>query len=231
MAEKQTTILNTTKGNEFQSACLACNRNTWHIVLESVRQVRVTQEVEMEEMTETTATTDYEIMQCKGCESITFRDSTEFEVSWESGSGGSAGPEHVYPPRVIGRPGLTDTHELPGQICDIYWETHQALCNSQFILAGIGVRALIEALCNEKNACGANLKERVDHLVGLGTLTQEGATILQSLRILGNEAAHEVKAQSTEDLSTAFDVIEHLLLGVYLLPKKATGLQNKSGTR
>lgn len=55
----------------------------------------------------------------------------------------------------------------------------------------------------------------------------EGAKILHSLRIMGNQAAHKVKPHSEEDLRTAFDVVEHLLQGVYVLPAKASRLSGE----
>jgi hypothetical protein len=57
--------------------------------------------------------------------------------------------------------------------------------------------------------------------VGLGVLTQDGADILHKLRTLGNDAAHEVKPHSLQELGLAFDVVDHLLLGVYILPDHA----------
>ncbi len=38
------------------------------------------------------------------------------------------------------------------------------------------------------------IKEKVENLVALGVLTRSGAEILQKLRLLGNESAHEVKS-------------------------------------
>jgi len=60
-----------------------------------------------------------------------------------------------------------------------------------------------------------------------GVLTTEGAEILHSTRLLGNLAAHEVKAHSIEELSAAMDVAEHLLTSVYVLPKRALSLPKR----
>ena len=113
---------------------------------------------------------------------------------------------------------------LPWQIRRIYKETHSALCNSQPILAGAGIRALIEVISKDKKAKGFNLEKRINSLVDIGVLTKEGARILHSLRVMGNEAIHEVKPHTQSDLSIAFDVVEHVLQGVYLLPAKAKNL-------
>jgi hypothetical protein len=124
----------------------------------------------------------------------------------------------LYPSRVAGRHKLRQAYFLPPVVARIYDETHAALCNKQPILAGIGIRALVETVCKEKNASGANLEARIDNLVALGVLTQAGAETLHSMRILGNVAAHEVKPHSEETLNLAMDVVEHLLNDVYILP-------------
>ncbi|MRR37470.1 DUF4145 domain-containing protein, partial [bacterium] len=54
-----------------------------------------------------------------------------------------------------------------------------------------------------------------------GLLTGDGAQILHRLRVLGNDAAHEVKPHTAEQLALAMDVVEHLLQGAYIFPGKA----------
>ena len=60
---------------------------------------------------------------------------------------------------------------------------------------------------------------------GLSQLTTAflvgAATILHNLRFMGNAAAHEMKAHSIQEISTALDIVEILLQNVYVLPKLA----------
>jgi hypothetical protein len=95
------------------------------------------------------------------------------------------------------------------------------------VLAGIGIRSIVEAVCTEKTATGHNLQQRIDALVTLGLITRDGATILHSLRFMGNAAAHEVTAHTESELDTAFDVVEHLLTTVYVLPHAAARLPRR----
>lgn len=73
-------------------------------------------------------------------------------------------------------------------------------------------------MTKEKNAAGKDLFEKINGLVVAGVLTKDGADILHKLRVLGNKAAHEVKAHSATELNLATDVVEHLLKAVYILP-------------
>lgn len=76
-------------------------------------------------------------------------------------------------------------------------------------------------VCKDKNAAGGDLFAKINSLVVLGVLTKDGANILHKLRTLGNNAAHEVKPHTPKELGLAFDVVDHLLLGVYILPEHA----------
>jgi hypothetical protein len=64
--------------------------------------------------------------------------------------------------------------------------------------------------------------EQIDDLTKQGVLTTDGAAILHKLRTLGNTAAHEVKPHTQKQLGLALDVVEHLLMGVYVLPARAS---------
>ena len=130
--------------------------------------------------------------------------------------------QELFPSRIEGRKGLGDEiHYLPSTVMQIYKETLLALANQAPILAGIGLRALLETVCKEKNATGKNLLEKIDSLVTSRILTPTSASILHKIRTLGNSAAHEVKPHSEKQLGLAMDIIEHLLNDVYILPKQA----------
>jgi hypothetical protein len=109
---------------------------------------------------------------------------------------------------------------LPTNVQRIYGETLQALNSKSPILAGIGLRALVETICKEEEAAGKNLLENIDDLVRKQILTPAGAKILHNIRTLGNVAAHEVRPHNDKQLGLAMDVVEHLLADVYILPKR-----------
>ena len=47
------------------------------------------------------------------------------------------------------------------------------------MLAGVGIRCLVEAVRQKENAEGKDLKAKINDLVKKGLLTQSGADILQ----------------------------------------------------
>ncbi|WP_218926162.1 DUF4145 domain-containing protein [Marinobacter sp. LV10MA510-1] len=169
----------------------------------------------------------YQIIQCQGCESIIFRKThiNSEDIGYVEGKDGWE-PEYLkreelYPNPEKNRVGLSDDHLLPESLNRIYSETLGALNIGSPVLTGIGIRAIIETVCKDKKASGRTLNNQINDLVGQGVLTQEGADILHKLRVLGNAAAHEVKPHSNAHLGLAFDVVDHLLQGVYILPHHA----------
>jgi hypothetical protein len=192
-------------------SCGTCKRSTKHLILCSVeltgRETKMSNEVFR-------WINQYQIIQCQGCETISFRkthtNSEDFDDYID-----------VYPNPEEGRKSIADDHLLPSNLQRIYTETLKALNAGHFVLTGIGIRAIVETICKDKQANGKDLLIKINDLVTHGVLTKDGADILHKLRTLGNEAAHEVKPHDTVQLGLAFDVIDHLLQGVYILPYHA----------
>lgn len=164
---------------------------------------------------------EYQIVQCMGCESVSFRYTHMNSEDYREGPDGEPDINvERYPNPEAGRLTIKDISLVPSELQRIYSETLFALNNGQRVLAGIGVRAIVETVCKDKQTKGT-LYERINELVSLGVLTHEGSNILHELRILGNEAAHAVTPHSNMQLGLAMDVIDHLLQGVYILPHHA----------
>ena len=197
--------------------CTECKRSTKHKPLASV-------DIEGEDWYGRESiqyNVHHQIVQCQGCETISFRisstNSEDFDIH-DNGEGEYVETVTLHPSRNEGRVSVKDTHLLPANVQRIYAETIKSMNNDQPVLAGIGIRALVETICKDKSAKGKDLSEKINDLVIIGSLTADGAAILHKIRTLGNDAAHEVKPHKSEQLSLALDVCEHLLQGVYLLP-------------
>jgi hypothetical protein len=174
-------ILDATKGDQLWLPCSSCNRRTRQSVLRSAARISENDAMCLINV--------YELVECQGCDQISFRQHNllKHKATTPSGSDSIASDtEYLYPPRIAGRLRLKDSYNLPSQIRQIYSETHQALCNTQHILTGMGIRALIEAVCKEKAATESSLQQKIDSLLELGVLTLSGAQIFHSLRIMGN---------------------------------------------
>ncbi|MFT3733695.1 MAG: DUF4145 domain-containing protein [Rhodocyclaceae bacterium] len=203
-----------TPGEEIDVACSKCACKTAHVPLVQVG-VRGSEgdpsfSFEWHE--------DHQIIKCLGCRTLSYRivssDSEDY-CDDESGNRIHFESEKLFPPRIEGVKGLGDeTVYLPLKIKQIYAETQTALSVQAPVLAAIGLRALLETVCKEKEAEGTDLFRKIDSLVDKRVLTPAGATILHKIRTLGNAAAHEVKPHTGEQLALAMDIVEHVLKDV-----------------
>ena len=212
--------LNKSQNIDVEIPCTRCSGKTTHKVLTSV-------DVRGEETDGPYSIQwcdDYQILECAGCNTKSFRNVSsnsedyyqisETEYDYQQ-------LELLYPSRIEGRKNLEEEeHYLPNKVRGIYKETITALSNNSPILAGIGLRALIETICKDNDAVGRNLLLKIDDLVAKKILTPAGSQILHKIRSLGNDAAHEVKPHNEKQLGLAMDVVEHVLNDVYILPTK-----------
>ncbi|PSB24738.1 DUF4145 domain-containing protein [Stenomitos frigidus] len=211
---------NKTQGEEYSLQCIQCTGKTTHKVLVSV-DIRGTKE---EGTYSLSWWIDNQIVQCLGCKTVSFREASSNDEEYYPISHDAYEynvDERLYPPRIEGIKGLgRETHYLPSNVYRIYNENLIALSCQASVLAGIGLRALLETVCKEKEAVGNDLLKKIDSLVSKGILTPASAAILHKIRTLGNAAAHEVKPHNEKQLALAMDIVEHLLKDVYILPKQ-----------
>ncbi|XHX77044.1 MAG: DUF4145 domain-containing protein [Stenomitos frigidus ULC029] len=211
---------NKTQDEEHSLPCIKCIGKTTHKVIVSV-DIRG---VEGEGNYSLSWWIDNQIVQCLGCKTVSFREASSnsedyYPISHDAYEYNV--DERLYPPRIEGIKGLgREAHYLPFNVYKIYNETLIALSCQAPVLAGMGLRALLETVCKEKEAIGNDLLKKIDSLGSKGILTPASAAILHKIRTLGNAAAHEVKPHSDKQLALAMDIVEHLLKDVYILPKQ-----------
>ena len=218
------------EGKTVKAVCSKCSHETNH---EIIRSAEFTSEYADRNFS-ITGWDQYQIIECKGCQSISFRQTHQntenFDIDPETGQDTLYETVEIFPHRLPGRVEIRDSYLLPKPISRVYEETHKALRGDIPVLAGIGMRALVEAICKDQGASGRDLEKKIDNLVDRHIFTRHGADILHGLRIMGNKAAHEVKPNSIDDLSTAMDVVDHALLGIYILPARAKTLPKRDDT-
>ena len=208
------------RGETRQVVCNRCDNRTNHLVCSSVERRWGDDDIQGVDI--------YEIIRCSGCDTVSFRigssNSEDYALD-EKGEYFHPETEEIYPSRLMGRTALEDLYSLPEKVRAIYKETHDALCTKLKILAGIGIRALVEAVCSEEQAEGETLEKKIDDLVKKEVLTKRNAEVLHRTRLLGNKSAHITRASSDSELDVAFDIVENLLETVYIIPKKAEKLK------
>lgn len=209
-------VINKSIGKEFKVPCIKCSGRTAHEVVASVDQSGSEAQDSLQWWHH------YQIIKCKGCNILSYREASYTSEDyiqiaideWEL-----VEDEKLYPSRIEGRKDLgEDILYLPSDLARIYRETAAALTNNLPILAGIGLRAIVETVCKEKKASGKDLYNKINDLVVQRVITPVDADILHKVRSLGNSSAHEVKPHTSTQLSLAMGVLENMLKAVYILP-------------
>jgi Domain of unknown function (DUF4145) len=173
---------------------------------------------------------EYRVVRCRGCGTVAFERTSRDTESFDD-QGKPDGRQDVYP-----RPGDRQPMEdsitfVEYHIDKIYKEALAAHNDRLPVLATMGIRALVEAICVEQGATKRNLEDKIDELVQNGTWPQSYHDALDEMRFLGNDAAHDLAAVSAKEWTDALDAVEHVMRAIYLLPAQAERLQQRRAKR
>lgn len=175
---------------------------------------------------------EFDLLECNGCHTGTFRRRV-----WTSED--IDGPTTTYFPAIANERSQRKPKDFDGlafgsPLEHAYRQTITALNQELNILAGAGVRLLVEGICNEKNiadgpvvdAAGQthkknNLEGRINGLVDVGLIAAQQASTLHEIRFLGNDSAHELDSPSRDVLESAIGIVEHILSQIYEQPEQA----------
>lgn len=164
----------------------------------------------------------YGIVQCMGCENIQFRNEYWDESLIRYGVEGEEeqySEYKYYPQNIKYHSPLEYIYELPDKIRVVYLETLDALKSACYLLAGVGLRAIIEAVCMDRNISGRNLEVKINKLAQNKLITEKDKNRLHSIRFLENDSVHEMNVPEEEKLNVALRIIENLLQNQYLIDK------------
>lgn len=169
----------------------------------------------------------YQIVECCGCSYVSFR---KVEIDYENGFyiDDLYSPDvsvSQYPICLKNHIGLNDfdIFELPKTVLAIYQDTLKSYANGSKILTGAGLRACIEAVCNDLDIKGKDLEARINKLNKEGFISKSNTNLLHGIRFIGNNSIHEIKEPTEQELDVGLRIVEHLFENVYILPKVAQG--------
>jgi hypothetical protein len=202
-------------GKQLKSQCRNCNRETNHTVTALEVNSFSSQYFDFSD--------SFAIVKCLGCDTFSFRKEYTDSESFQYDDEGF--PENeitigVYPSTIDGHTPLNHIHSLPPDIKRMYQESIDALAAGCKVLAGVGFRAIIEAVCLEKRISG-NLETKINNLSKKGFITKNECNRLHSIRFIGNDSVHEMKVPKDESLRLVLQIVEHLLSNLYIIDAQA----------
>jgi hypothetical protein len=197
------------------------------------------------EFGESTGTEFHQLIQCGGCECIkyyTYYETLDPRKDYQEVVKLRVGVYPDDPPETKRRkPGtaaevLTDMKQnlVPPSVFKMYRETIQAFNHRVLTLAGVGLRAIVEAVCLDvgiTDQVAFRLQAKINELANKGHLTPAQANFLTHHKDLGDGAAHRMETPTREELEDGLEIIEGLLNTIYVLPEKAKQMQHRRDKR
>ncbi|MGU7812666.1 DUF4145 domain-containing protein [Burkholderia sp. AW49-1] len=235
-----------TAGADIAVACTQCKRATKHSIMSSFD---VDGEAwDRDEGWSVNWADNYQIVQCKGCESVSFR-----HVQWFSEDDYDVGetPDDralLYPKRGVNTLSAGDFYNVPVSLRRIYREMIDAFNNESPTLCAAGLRAIVEGICAAQGIADGpvevpakgggtqivrknNLEGKISGLAEKGFLTQGSAATLHELRFMGNDAVHDLDRPPLDELRLAIEIVEHMFEHLYEIPEKASALRSSKLSR
>jgi hypothetical protein len=162
----------------------------------------------------------YRLWICRGCEHGVLQQeysTSEMQEGEEEISYFPERSQHELFPKPYSR--------LKLKLAALYKEAITCYNHEALIMCAVGLRALLEGICEDKKIKERNLKGKIEGLV----VSLPNRNIIRNLhhfRFMGNEAAHELAAPKPTELLVAISVIEDLLSLFYELNYKASLLRD-----
>lgn len=209
------------KPETIKSYCRVCDRKTNHKVL--------AQEVELSDDPEFWWRTEYSIVRCCGCNSISFHRETFDESNVDYNEYG----EEVLIPMVNVYPDdkllvkKISVWDLPDEVRQVYSETIDCINSRNFILAGAGCRAVIEAICKQQGIPGSQLETKINNLAKSHIITAKDRDHLHAIRFMGNDSIHDAKKFEEKELIIVAKILNTILTSLYLIHQEFEKLKEK----
>lgn len=164
---------------------------------------------------------DVHVWYCRGCEEVFYQ--TTFSSSEGIDENGNIILYPVYyPPRgFIKAPKIFMS--LPLALNSLYNEIVAIFNQSGFVLTSMGLRALLEGICKDKNITGNTLEKLIDNMDFISASIKSN---LHSIRFMGNDSAHELDSFSREEILIALEIMEDLMNYTYELDYKSSIMSN-----
>ena len=233
------TVEDKDKGDRLKSFCIRCGKEQNQVVMKSYG---IKGSELYDELFSIDWSDDYQILQCQGCDYISFR-----HLSWDSESQSSDddGKSEFLYPQVLSKSKdalpIKVFSNLPKKLKQIYRESIDCFNSKNYTLCAAGVRAIVEGICDnegikdgpvevQKNGVKEtkrfdNIQGKISGLCEKGILTKKHSDMLHEHRFLGNEAIHTLARPSEEELRLAIEILEHTFENMYEIPKKAYQLK------
>jgi len=122
-------------------------------------------------------------------------------------------------------------NRLPSSIQDLMWEVHFAAKKELSALPSMGLRAVVDWVCNDKVGDVGGLNRKLDALAEKGYITRHDKEIIENTIEVGHASVHRSHFPGPGELEVVVHIIERLLEGVYVLGAASESLKDSAPKR
>lgn len=204
------------KKNEIDCYCAMCKQETHHSIHGNEKNIYNNDDDGYY------SESNFLIVKCLGCDHVSFlqiNDGDDYMNYNDYGEMESV-PEYITFPDRQGHIAPLSSWEIPALISKIYTESVKALNEKCDILAAIGFRTTVEAICNEKGITSGKLVTKINKLKEKGIITKADCERLHQARFMGNDSTHEMVAPERSHLLLVLEVINNILNNLYIIDRK-----------
>lgn len=195
--------------------CSECNRRTNHEVIAEESNSYAYEEDGI------FGTETYRLVRCCGCDHISFNKENSGSEYFDIDEYGNYvdTPEYISYPIKENEIQAIYSWDIPDIVSVPYHESIRAYNNDCCLLATVGLRTTVEAICKEKGISG-NLKVKINGLLEQGIITKNDCRRLHEMRFSGNSSVHEMEALNRQELLVLIEIVNNMLNNLYILDKK-----------
>jgi len=168
---------------------------------------------------------EYALALCGRCEAVFLKESNFYEIPGDVYA--PQGEEILYPTnRNVSMNGVP---ESTARAYDTAARCYQVGLYEPCVIM---CRKCIEALCQELGATKGNLKDRLAGLQHDGQIDQKLMTWADELRLIGNDAAHDLDIVIEQvDAQDALEFVEAILMYAFSLTRKFEEFKNRRAAK
>lgn len=219
-----------TEENQVKTFDVFCNRcNLLTTARVAAKHVETTPVNPQEALTDPVDTpyyvTEYAIALCVRCATVFLVESDFYEIPGEVCA--PQGVSVLYPTnRNISTDGMPETASRA------YAAAARSYQVGLYEPCVIMCRKCIEALCQELGSTKGNLKERLESLRENGHIDQKLLTWADELRLIGNDAAHDLDIVIEKvDAQNALEFVEAILMYAFSLTRKFEAFKKRRAAK
>lgn len=165
---------------------------------------------------------EHALVRCGGCDNIKYSathwDEHDFDYD-EDGNAYAVKTPKYFPSPKAKKLDIEHFYNLPGNLYDIFGEVLNSHSNNDLTLSTIGLRLVIELICNNSSCTSKTLFAKINELEKKGVISADEREILQEVRKFGNAGAHAGEAMSSDQIGTAIEICYSVIDKLFIQPE------------